>query len=52
MPAACRSAPVTTASTPGAFAAAAVSTFVKEACACGERTKYACAWRRGWMSSV
>ena len=39
------SAPVTTATTPGAFFAAAVSMLLMRACACGERTKATCAMR-------
>ena len=39
------SAPVTTATTPGAFFAAAVSMFLMRACACGERRKATCAMR-------
>ena len=39
------SAPVTTAITPGAFFAAAVSIAVMRAWACGERTKATCAMR-------
>ena len=39
------SAPVTTAITPGAFFAAAVSMLLMRACACGERTNATCAMR-------
>jgi hypothetical protein len=39
------SAPVTTAITPGALAAAAVAIATMRACACGERTKATCAMR-------
>ena len=39
------SAPVTTATTPGAFSPSAASMFLMRACACGERTNATCAMR-------
>ena len=44
------SAPVTTATTPAACLAAAVSMLLMRACACGERTKATCAMRGNVMS--
>ena len=47
-----RSAPVSTASTPGADAAAAVSIATIRACGCELRTKHRCSMRGSLMSSI
>jgi hypothetical protein len=51
-PSAAASLPVSTAITPGAFSAPSIETPVILACACGERTKQACAARATLKSSV
>ena len=51
-PSASRSAWVNTATTPGAAAASVVSMWRTRACACGERTIHACAWRARSTSSM